>query len=510
MKRIFYILILLSICSCSDWFNVSPKSEIIHSELFQTENGYKDAMVGVYLSMTSEETYGRNLTWELMEFLGGQYYASSSTNWLNRIQSYDYSSATARSAFDDIWAKQYNTIAEINFVLKKLDSEGKDFLDPTLYNIFKGEALALRAFIHFDLQRLFGKANATDAEKAVPYVTEHTKQITEQPTVGEFFEQLHSDISEALNLLKSDSQYPFADAIRPDNYDVLVENNPFIGSSSVGYWSLGREIHMGYLPTQLLQARVYQWQNNGAEALKAAERVIEAFDILVANDEKEYAADSWPVGYSSSSYADHYFHYEQLFCINVTNLAERLELVYETHINGNSNYGRLVQKNDFINGIFDTAGEGLTDLRYLEGYSVDPSSGSNRLTTKISKTEGTYFYNIIPIMRIGEAFLIAAEASASTDKGKAIGYINFLKDKRDIESAHFLDAAITDKDLSDAIYNEYRKEFIQEGQIFYYYKRRGDKTYPGDGLTADLTDVQYIPPMPDIEIDLGQRDEFTE
>ena len=53
------------------------------------------------------------------------------------------------------------------------------------------------------------------------------------------------------------------------------------------------------------------------------------------------------------------------------------------------------------------------------------------------------------------------------------------------------------------IYKEYRKEFVGEGQIFFYYKRKGMETIPG--YNGEMTDLQYQYPMPDDEIALGGR-----
>ena len=55
MKNRLYIIstILagaLTFSSCTDWLDVSPKTNIPAEELFETENGYMSALAGIYIS----------------------------------------------------------------------------------------------------------------------------------------------------------------------------------------------------------------------------------------------------------------------------------------------------------------------------------------------------------------------------------------------------------------------------------------------------------------------------
>ena len=65
---------------------------------------------------------------------------------------YDYRNQQARNVIDKVWAKQYEAIAYINSVLVHLDQ--KSFA-PQERKHMKGECLGLRAFLHFDVARLF-------------------------------------------------------------------------------------------------------------------------------------------------------------------------------------------------------------------------------------------------------------------------------------------------------------------------------------------------------------------
>lgn len=42
-------LLAISLTSCSDWFDVSPKTDVKADELFQTAEGFESALAGIYI-----------------------------------------------------------------------------------------------------------------------------------------------------------------------------------------------------------------------------------------------------------------------------------------------------------------------------------------------------------------------------------------------------------------------------------------------------------------------------
>ena len=65
MKRMLkYIIassLILMFSGCNDWLNVQPKSEIRSDIQFETEGGFKDALIGVYLGLTEDALYAKDL-----------------------------------------------------------------------------------------------------------------------------------------------------------------------------------------------------------------------------------------------------------------------------------------------------------------------------------------------------------------------------------------------------------------------------------------------------------------
>ena len=60
---------IFSLSSCSEWLDVTPNTDLPAKELFTTETGFQSALAGLYITMTEEDTYGKNLTFGLMDQL---------------------------------------------------------------------------------------------------------------------------------------------------------------------------------------------------------------------------------------------------------------------------------------------------------------------------------------------------------------------------------------------------------------------------------------------------------
>lgn len=54
------ILLVLGFASaaCSNWLEVSPKTERPEKDMFTTVSGFKDALTGVYLELINDQAYG--------------------------------------------------------------------------------------------------------------------------------------------------------------------------------------------------------------------------------------------------------------------------------------------------------------------------------------------------------------------------------------------------------------------------------------------------------------------
>ena len=153
----------LLLTACNDWLDVQPRSQVEDTELFSTESGYKEALSGIYSSMASSKTYTKEMTFGFIGVLGQEwdyYYAAQ----YDDAAAYDYDAALTTGYIRNIWSTSYNSIANANNLLAHIDDDASLFAADN-YQVIKGEALALRAFLHFDLLRCFGVSFAVNPEQ---------------------------------------------------------------------------------------------------------------------------------------------------------------------------------------------------------------------------------------------------------------------------------------------------------------------------------------------------------
>ncbi len=104
-------------------------------------------------------------------------------------------------AIDSVWQNNYAAIAQANYILKNIDGR-KDLLGNTAYSIIKGESLALRAFLHFDLLRLFAPAfDIGSNSAAIPYMENFTVVPQQKLTELAVLDKCEKDLIAAEQLL---------------------------------------------------------------------------------------------------------------------------------------------------------------------------------------------------------------------------------------------------------------------------------------------------------------------
>ena len=160
--KVMFSCVLLASCllltACDDWLDVKPKTQIESDDMFSSETGFKDVLNGVYVNLSSSDMYGREMTYGLVDIIGDTYYGVYGNTNYSRALSHEYTFTGVEEIINTIWKKSYTTIAMLNELLNQLEQADKSMFGTDNYNVIKGEALGLRAFLHFDILRLFGNA----------------------------------------------------------------------------------------------------------------------------------------------------------------------------------------------------------------------------------------------------------------------------------------------------------------------------------------------------------------
>ena len=311
-------------------------------------------------------------------------------------------------------------------------------LDNDNYNLIKGEALAIRAFCHFDILRLFGPMPGNPTTSAVlPYVTTVSTQPNGYITYNDFGSRLLQDLSTAEECLAK------ADPITTMSIDQLNSS-----SATIDNFFTARQTRFNYYAVCALKARVNLWLGNNEEALRYAKMIIDA--------KNPDGTSTFTLGTRDDcSRGDKTFSSEHIFNIKVNDIASTIG-------SGRSYY---FDKTEMTSRLYEN---GTSDIRFVNmweevkiSYFVKPFYFLKYVQSDKMPARAK---NVIPMVRLAEMYLIAMECSPLAE---AQAYYDKLCTARDITPTAITDNA-TRKEL---LITEYNKEFYGEGQAFYAYKR---------------------------------------
>lgn len=462
--------------SCDSWLEVKPYDKISEGELQKSEEGYQKMLNGIYIDLNSDALYGQSLSVEMIEVMGGAYAIGTDNSvWGNYkdLSNYQYGTEYWRNRLDQTWNKAYALILNCNKILENID-QNQDLFTGGNYYAVKGEALALRAMLHFDMLRLFGPVYAKDSDKkAIPYYNKQTNSPEPILTVKEVAEKVVADLEEARILLANDP--------------VKTEGTLMSGSQDgTSNFMRYRALRLNYYAVEALLARVNLYMGNKTEAFKYATDVIKTADQGIF----PFVDKSLVIG--SPADPDRIFSSEVLFALTNTSRSKIHKNFYDP--SRLPNYVFRMDDNLMSNIVYGgaaTTGGYQDDYRYRANWIA---TGSNRYFYKYSDmvANGSIQNTMIPMIRLGEMFLIAAE-SQSDNLANGVQYVNALRRNRGVANLQTL--------TPDLLKYEYIRELYGEGQLFYLYKRLNSDIITSSNANKNpkASDLIFVVPLPDSE-----------
>lgn len=189
----------LSASSCADFLDVQPEGDPNQGGYFQTDKEAEDAIGAVYWIFDKEETWGRNLFWE--QGCGDDMVCNQS-RWPS-LMNFQYTGD--ESPLTDNWEKMTEYIARANWVVAGLKAKGVDKLTAVETRTL-GEALFMRAFLHFHIAYRYGRA-----DNGCPFIRyedypNYTETMlstipSQQATVMDNYKLIEDDLKEAAGYL---------------------------------------------------------------------------------------------------------------------------------------------------------------------------------------------------------------------------------------------------------------------------------------------------------------------
>lgn len=499
--KIKHILIscMLSVTfvSCNSWLDVKPKQELDTEQVYESERGFEKALMGCYVKL--KNAYANKLLTETTEYLA-QHWVVGETSDLAKFTNFEYDNDFAEDTFKPIFNNIYNVIVQLNDLLYHMEENGENvFFDDKKRDMIKAEALAMRAFCHFDIMRLFGQLpnNQGEIKVALPYA--ELVSHSNPPYYGyeDFVEKILKDYTEAEELLLN------CDPIIYYSFDELGENSNITNYDYMTSLDEGkitdeffayRKIRFNYYAVKALMARTYLYLGQTDKAYTYAKSVIDA----EVKGVDSYSYGDKVISFNSASDFANDFNTlpsETLLAMDVYDIETKLTNLSE---NSTITFSSMSASND--------RSVVLDDL--FEGKSLNNRFINLWVTTVKPDTDGKVFINytkkywvgdntyetqshIMPLIRLSELYLIAIETSESLDEANELLY-TYYADRGYVQAP-----LQTPEEVKDMVIKEYNREFYAEGQMFFTYKRLNMKNMMW--REAEVIEENYIAPLPSTE-----------
>ena len=448
----------LTLSSCSDWLDLYPSDEIKEEYLFSSGDGFRTATNGIYRKMATFDLYGSNLTWGILDAWAQAYYIEQAPSIaggtpMRKIAELAFKNTELVPVTDAMWKAAWNVVANCNELAQQAVQA-----DPNLFygldserQMILGEAIGLRAFVQFDLLRIYAPSPSSvgfreDNRTFIPYVNVYPSYINDHQTVNYCLEQIIADLKEAQRILEE-----------VDKESKMNANSRFnINEVSQSQFAGSRGYRLNYYAVTAELARVYLYAGKNAEAYAEAKKIID--------EESE-------TGYFKASTSSSGFRNGNMKMYN--------DIIFGLYSPKDSDWRFKYQLEEMYYGYY---------YRTLKYYKQTEST-----------TVGITNNQTIPMIRMSEVYYIAAEAIFDTNPQEAQGYLELVKKGRGVSKK--FDNVTNKSEFINLLVNDARREFLGEGQIFYMYKRL-NRTMPASSYYSNPvlpTDENMILPKPDSE-----------
>jgi hypothetical protein len=499
IKPAVILLFILFTASCTDWLDGAlPKDKNLEEQQFSTEAGINSVLNGIYRSLASANLYGGKLTMTDIELLAHYYFYERDISLdtykgytrFYDISNYRYDEANARNAFSYLWNNAYQTLFTINTFIENLNQSGA--IPEAKKNVLLGEAYGLRAFLHFDLFRLFG-----NEDRAIPYNRSAEVIPHDLETVSNFYTLLMQDIDQSIEQLKDD---PILTVGIKDLTSIGANSNVLTTEIFATYL---RNYRMNYYAVQALKARILMYKGDVQDAATLAKNILEQ---SFGADKPFNWADKNRILYPNDR--NYIFYSEIMFGVFNPDLYKNwndwtggteLGKIYAVHINN-------LQGNIFKH---DNAAGDLSlweDVRVRQ-WVPSKIGGGQYVSCKFehftfsANNPKEYFQ---PLIRTAELHYIITEAMVR--EGRVADAISYLNEFRFMRGSQYSSLPVPEEVTESAAYDiletEHYKEFYGEGQIFFYLKRRKSDRIFNEAAAGkqSINSWNYVVPLPENEL----------
>jgi len=448
MKKIvltigFAIAAFLSLClpGCTKLNQVSPTS-VPASNMFKDTTSLQEALTGLYSTLESENYYGG--FYPLFADLNSDNGIAGGYN-NSSLNEFGYYSVTTTNVYlQGMYIAMYYSIANANAIIANVGSV--PHITPQQLKSVKGQALAIRALVHFDLLRAFGYHWDASSPYGIPVVltVQSAEDVVARSTVAASYAAILADLNSASALLAGQTG-------RNANYI-----NPAIVNA--------------------LLARVYLYQKDYADAAKYA--------TLVINDGAFALADknSFPSIYTSKLGKESILELP----FNQQNPSFYNALTY-ARPDADATEVLFIASEDLKDFLVARNGDLRINLLDTASANFQPDARTLKYASDITQKDNSAY-----VIRIAEMYMIRAEALGRT---AGLADLNMIRVNRGMAALKPSDVP-DDATYAHAISDEDRSEFNFEGHRYFDLARTGQVS---SVLGVPASNSCY--PIPQHEID---------
>lgn len=424
-------VLLLCLAGCDSFLYQEPTTEISRDEALSDIESVESSLFGAYnLTMRRDNTYRSFLTY-YADLTGGNAtinpaLSTEAETALRRIERFDGLSDLTVDAYGDLYEVLYAVNNVVNAVPEVPDGTRAE-KDRIL-----GQALGLRALLHFDLVRLYAQPYPfTDDASHVGIVvlTESPRPVQELPrtSVQDAYEQIIDDLERAIDLL---------------------EDEPF------------DPVFVNATNARALLARVHLYQGEWAKVVTLCNEVIDSGATELAPSDE--MLEMWDNDYTRAE-----------FLLRLDGSANATYTLASEWGNQSSTSGpTLTATSDILDLYADGDVRGLGDDRLIQTVEDD---GTTLYATQKYPVPTSQEPNDVSVLRMAEVYLNRAEAYANLNRDDpARDDLNRIRQRAN-PSAEPVTAS--GPELLDQILLERRKELAFEGHLLF------DRTRNEDGVS---------------------------
>lgn len=474
MKKILFIFMLgVLLPGCAKFLDVNPKGEVFDADMFTTAEGVEDALYGVYSELANTESlYGAYFHW--IPEACAQNVLCPGDYKIGNMAAADWKSNGPVGVRKDVWGHAYTAINHLNNIIAHCDDAVvKGFRH---YGLYKGEALALRALVHFELVNLFAApdwADETEKAKAIPYVKKYSFDITPYSSLDGVYEEIVRDLTEAEQLLSEDQTLLTAER-----------------SNEATDFTSARITHMNLYAVKALLARVYWTRSDLEKASQYAREVIDSHKFSFRPHAAFVQPDNGTLDLQETIFG---------FYTRPGTASYQAYNCNKYRLSGTPPSGAFTLAPDW-QSLYAGVSASQSDYRLTAWFSAGDET-LVKLVNRVFYANASASYNGNAILgcnifRLPEMYYILAEYYLDSDNERAVSYYDAVITTRGGDSLAQEGVTLT----RDMLFKERRREFYGEGFTWHEMRRAqmDITTFSGQVLPGNLSST-YTVPIPDEE-----------